>query len=76
MRELADRERVEQAPPLRVPEPLAGEAFPGRPPKLSGKQTRRLREILLEGALLYVYATDLWTVKRVAEVIEKEYGEE
>ncbi len=49
---------------------------PGGPRKLNEKQHKRLREILLEGALAHGYATDLWTLKRVAEVIEKEFGEE
>ena len=49
---------------------------PGGPRKINEKQRKRLREILLEGALSQGYATDLWTLKRVAEVIEKEYGEE
>ena len=49
---------------------------PGGPRKINEKQRKRLREILLEGALSHGYATDLWTLKRVAEVIEKEFGEE
>ena len=49
---------------------------PGGPRKINEKQRKRLREILLEGALAHGYATDLWTLKRVAEVIQKEFGEE
>ena len=46
----------------------------GRPKKLSGKQLTVLKRILKKGALLYGYPTELWTLKRVAEVIEKEFG--
>lgn len=30
----------------------------------------------MEGAFSYGYATDLWTLKRVAQVIEKGFGKE
>jgi len=45
----------------------------GRPQKLSGIQKMRLKRILKKGALSYGYPTELWTLKRVAEVIEKEF---
>ena len=49
---------------------------PGGPRKIDAQQRKRLRELLLKGALAHGYATDLWTLKRVAEVIEKAFGEE
>ncbi|MCI4322503.1 MAG: IS630 family transposase [Thermoplasmata archaeon] len=49
---------------------------PGGPRKIDEKQRKRLREILLEGALAHGYPTDLWTLKRVAEVIATEFGEQ
>ncbi len=49
---------------------------PGPARKLTEEQHRRLRKILLEGAQAHGYATDLWTLKRVAEVVEKEFGKE
>ena len=49
---------------------------PGPQRKLSSEQHERLRRILLKGAQAYGYATDLWTLKRVAEVVEEEFGEE
>ena len=45
----------------------------GRPQKLSANQKRKLKRILKKGALNYGYPTELWTLKRVAEVIEKEF---
>lgn len=47
---------------------------PGASPKLNSAQKTRLQKILLEGARAYGYPTDLWTLKRLAEVIRKEFG--
>ena len=47
---------------------------PGVPSKLSNDQQETLREILLQGATAYGYKTDLWTLRRVADVIKKEFG--
>ena len=49
---------------------------PGKPSKLSGKQRQMLMKILIKGALARGYPTDLWTLKRVAEVIRQEFGVE
>jgi transposase len=46
----------------------------GRPRKLSSKQLATLKRILKKGALCYGYPTELWTLKRVAEVIKEEFG--
>jgi transposase len=46
----------------------------GRKPKLSGDQLERVRQALLEGAGVHGYVTDLWTLSRVAEVIERLTG--
>jgi transposase len=47
---------------------------PGRPPKLSGAQKRHLVKVLLRGPLAAGYRTDLWTLQRVAEVIDRQFG--
>lgn len=47
---------------------------PGRPPKLSRIQARRLVSVLLKGALAAGYANQLWTTARVAEIISKQFG--
>lgn len=47
---------------------------PGSTRRLSPKQQRALLALLKKGARAYGYATDLWTLKRVAEVIRREYG--
>lgn len=48
----------------------------GKPSKLTGKQRDALMKILIKGALARGYPTDLWTLKRVAEVIRQEFGVE
>lgn len=45
----------------------------GRPPRLSAEQKEELRQWLLEGALTAGHATDLWTLKRIARLIQKHY---
>jgi transposase len=47
---------------------------PGRPPKLTDSQRRRLVKILLKGAIANGYRTELWTTQRIAEVIKKRFG--
>jgi transposase len=44
----------------------------GRPKKLTGKQLVTLKRILKKGSLRYGYPTELWTLKRVGDIIEKE----
>jgi transposase len=57
-----------------------GEAFfeahspPGRAPYLSAKQIARLKKLLLKGPRKHGYPTELWTLGRIAEVIEKQLG--
>jgi transposase len=48
----------------------------GRPGRLTAGQKEDLRERLLEGAAAAGHKTELWTLKRVAGVIEKRYGVE
>ena len=56
------------------PEGLRPRPASGRPPKLSEEQRERLLDVLRRGAPAAGYPTDLWTLKRVAEVIEHEFG--
>ena len=53
------------------PNGLVPKPIPGRPPKLSPPQQRRLVRLLLQGPLAAGYRTDLWTTQRVAEVIRR-----
>ena len=53
---------------------LAPKPVPGRPKKLALKLRERLWEVLLAGALAYGFPNDLWTLKRIAAVIRREFG--
>lgn len=48
-------------------------ASPGRPPKLSPKQKKRLVKLLLKGPMAYGHRTDLWTCDRIAKLIWREF---
>jgi transposase len=52
---------------------LRARPTPGRPLKLNMRQRQQLLKILLRGALARGYSTDVWTTKRIAEVIEAEF---
>lgn len=47
---------------------------PGSRPRLSVADHQRLAELLLEGPRAHGFNTDLWTLARVAEVIERHFG--
>ena len=46
----------------------------GPKPKLTAKQREQLGRWLLKGARAHGYHTELWTLKRVAEVIQGRFG--
>lgn len=54
-------------------EALRAKPHPGRKPRLNAKQKQQLIRILLAGPRKAGYATDLWTCRRVAEVIAKKF---
>lgn len=47
---------------------------PGRPSSLSVAQKKRLAALLMKGPLTRGYQTDLWTLKRVAQLIHQQFG--
>ena len=53
---------------------LAPKPIPGRPPKLAPRQQPRLIRLLLKGPLAAGYSTDLWTLGRIAHVIQRQWG--
>lgn len=53
---------------------LRSKPTPGRPPKLSRTQKRDLVRILTTGPRQRGYVTDLWTLRRVTQVIHQEFG--
>jgi len=50
---------------------IRGASRAGRPPRLSKAQVKQIREKLLQGAAAHGYASDLWTLPRVANLIEE-----
>jgi transposase len=52
---------------------LKANPIPGRPARLSVRDQAKLERILLKGPLQAGYPTDLWTLRRVAEVIEQRF---
>ena len=56
------------------PAALASKPVPPPPPKLTGRQRERLPRLLARGAQAHGYPNDLWTTKRVAAVITREFG--
>jgi transposase len=54
-------------------EGLKSKPVPGRPSKLNGRQKKSLVRTLVEGAMRNGYQTDLWTTRRIAQVIGKKF---
>jgi transposase len=55
-------------------EGLRAKPSPGRRPKLTSRQRQQLEPLLVRGPLAHGYRTDLWTLKRIAEVIERHFA--
>lgn len=53
---------------------LNAKPAPGRPPKLTVRQLKRLVKLLLKGAMARGHSTDVWTTQRIADLIEEEFG--
>lgn len=53
---------------------LKAKPHPGRPSQLSAEQKAELKQKLLDGPLAAGFPTDLWTLERVAQVIERHFG--
>jgi transposase len=56
------------------PKGLKSRPTPGRPCRLSQAQHKQLEKLLLQGAQRAGYSTDLWTLRRIGKLIEKEFG--
>ncbi len=55
-------------------EALRRHPAPGPQPKLSAEQVAQLPEVLARGAEAFGYRGQVWTTKRVAEVIKRVFG--
>lgn len=56
------------------PEGLKARAHPGAPRRLTDRQLKRLERLLLRGATRQGYPSELWTLRRIAEVIRRHFG--
>jgi transposase len=54
-------------------EALRGAGFTGRPRKLSDGQLCQLNACLLEGAKALGYRTEMWTLRRIADVVRQRF---
>ena len=66
--------RWRQAVQERGPSALKAEPASGRPRKLPDDDCGRLLDLLVKGAAAYGFSNDLWTLKRIAAVIRREFG--
>ncbi len=55
-------------------EALKAKPAPGRPPRLTSKQKKRLVRLLTQGAMAHGYRTELWSTQRIADLIERQLG--
>lgn len=53
---------------------LKAKPAPGRPPKLTAAQRAKLPRLLLRGPAAWGFATELWTTRRIATVIQRAFG--
>ena len=65
--------RWKQAYQRNVRTGLRSRPTPGRPPRLTKAQRERLRWLLLRGARAAGHTTELWTLRRIATLIEAEF---
>jgi transposase len=53
---------------------LAAKPTPGRPRFLTPQQDRQVRRWLAQKPTVHGFPTDLWTARRVAELIQRKFG--
>jgi transposase len=58
----------------RSPDDLAAKPHPGPTPHLNDEQLNELERLLLPGAKVHGWRTELWTASRVAELIERHFA--
>lgn len=56
------------------PDSIKSKPTPGRTAKLSRAQRNKLVKLLLKGPKTAGYKTNLWTLKRIAQLIKKHFG--
>ncbi len=56
------------------PDALMAKSHSGPEPKLTAKQRTQLGRMLRQGACKHGYSTELWTLKRIGELIGSHFG--
>lgn len=56
------------------PQAVEAKPHPGRPAQLTGERKTELERVLLAGPLAAGFPTDLWSLTRGAQVIERHFG--
>ncbi len=56
------------------PDALIAKPHTGPEPKLTAQQRKRLARMLRQGARKHGYTTELWTLKRIGELIGRHFG--
>jgi len=56
------------------PTALKARPHPGAPRKLTERQMQKLEQLLLQGPTRHGYASELWTLPRVTELIYRRFG--
>jgi len=57
----------------RMPTGLAAKPHPGSPTRLNATQQRQLEGMLLQGAKAHGWPNELWTTRRIAELIHRQF---
>src|SRR3990172_11703636 len=65
--------RWQQAVVQDGPGAVKAKPVPGRPRKLPEGERQRLLDLLLEGALAYGFPNELWTLKRITQLIPNQF---
>src|SRR5260370_20725713 len=58
----------------RIPNGLAAKPHPGPATRLDRRQQQQLERLLLQGAKKHGWANELWTTRRIAELIRRTFG--
>ena len=53
---------------------LKARPHPGPTPKLTGRQLEQLEKMLLKGPRQHGFSTELWTLQRVAELVDRRFS--
>jgi transposase len=53
---------------------MGARATPGRPPRMETRQKQKLRRLIIAGAKAAGFSSDLWTCRRVRDLVRREFA--